>query len=97
VPLHHVPIKPVAHAEAAFKVYYLTHFKRAEVRFLQRFVYGGYGVVGITNGYYGKTHSVVRHALVNLELVYKSTTHIEMQIGIFLSDIFYSPEGFYYS
>ena len=93
--LHDVSVEPSIHHHAALHIDVVAHFEQPEVGTVERFLHGGDRVGAVLDFHYSEAHAIVRHTLVDLQLIYKRAFEMEIDVLLILVDSHYSGEFFY--
>ena len=65
----------------AFHVHLIAHLEQAQVAAVQRLLDGGHGVGAVARQFHHReAHAVVRHALVNLQLIGETALERDVQV-----------------
>ena len=95
--LHDMSVQPAVHQHAPFYVHFIAFFQQPDIRAFDGFFHGGNGVRIVFDVNHGEAHTVVRHALVYFQFIYKRTRQGQMQVFLFFDYLDYFGTFFYYS
>ena len=71
MPLDDMAVQPAVHQHGTLHINFIAHGKKADIRTLQSLAHGGDGVGAVLKAHHCEAYSVVRHALVNTQLLYE--------------------------
>ena len=82
VSLYDVAIQTAIHQHATLQIHLVAHLQLSQVRTIQRLLHSRnrIGICCLT--YHRQANAIVRHALINLQLIHERATHRQMQITL---------------
>ena len=71
MPLHYVAVQAAVHEHGTLHIDLVAHGEQTYIGALQSLAHGGDGVGAVLKAHHGEADAVVRHALVNTQLLYE--------------------------